>query len=79
MIDHTLQTTKMKDLHYVCFSQGCTELLVMASLKPEYNKKVRLAITFAPAAYMKHAKGLALFAYPIVTYSKVHKCNFSIN
>ena len=61
----------MKNLTYVCFSQGCTQFLVMGSLKPEYNKKIRFAVALSPASFMKNIKGFILHAQPFVSFSKV--------
>ena len=58
MIDYVLEKTGHKKLFYICHSQGCTELYVLASLKPEYNYKIRLAINLAPAVYLGKLTGL---------------------
>ncbi|XP_033227451.1 lipase 3-like isoform X1 [Belonocnema kinseyi] len=58
-IDFILNQTGKSELFYVCYSQSCTELLVMGSLKPEYSKKITLALNMAPPALFGHIKGLA--------------------
>ncbi|XP_031625878.1 lipase 3-like [Contarinia nasturtii] len=52
-IDYILSETKMKRLNYVGFSQGTTVLLVLASLRPEYNDKIIEANLLGPVAYLK--------------------------
>ncbi|XP_047004696.1 lipase 3-like [Schistocerca americana] len=54
VIDHILYTTGHRDLFYMGHSMGTTMFFVMASEKPEYNKKIRAAFLMAPVAYMRH-------------------------
>ncbi|XP_033166621.1 lipase 3 [Drosophila mauritiana] len=54
-VDHILATTKQKSLHYVGHSQGCTSVLVMLSMRPEYNKRIRTTILLAPPAFLRHS------------------------
>ncbi|XP_039755663.1 lipase 1-like [Pararge aegeria] len=54
MIDFVLQRTRKSALHYIGFSQGTTVFFVMASLRPEYNKKIISMQAMAPVAYMRH-------------------------
>jgi len=56
MIDYILSTTNEEALHFVCHSQGCTTLLVLLSMKPEYNRMIKTANMMAPAVFMKHAR-----------------------
>lgn len=51
-IDYVLQQTQQKSLIYVGHSQGTTNFFVMASERPEYNQKVKLAVSLAPVAFM---------------------------
>ncbi|EDW45272.1 GM13607 [Drosophila sechellia] len=60
MIDYILSTTSEEALHFVCHSQGCTTLLVLLSMKPEYNRMIKTANMMAPAAFMKHARNKLL-------------------
>ncbi|KAH8319625.1 hypothetical protein KR074_002488, partial [Drosophila pseudoananassae] len=53
-IDYILRLTNQKAVHVVGHSQGCTTLLILLSMRPEYNEKVKIAILMAPAAFMKH-------------------------
>jgi pimeloyl-ACP methyl ester carboxylesterase len=50
-IDHIFATTGEK-AYYIGHSMGTTMLFVMTSTRPEYNKKLRLAIALAPAAFL---------------------------
>ncbi|XP_049938815.1 lipase 3-like [Schistocerca serialis cubense] len=54
VIDHILYTTGHRDLFYMGHSMGTTMFFVMASEKPEYNRKIRAAFLMAPVAYMRH-------------------------
>ncbi|KAF2887743.1 hypothetical protein ILUMI_18430 [Ignelater luminosus] len=56
IIDHILNVTHHKSLFYVGHSQGTTLLFILASMKPEYNHKVRLSVALAPSAYLTHAR-----------------------
>lgn len=51
-IDYVLQQTQQESLIYVGHSQGTTDFFVMASELPEYNQKVKLAVSLAPVAFM---------------------------
>ncbi|XP_026764551.2 lipase 3-like [Galleria mellonella] len=51
-IDYIIQVTKHKKLSYIGHSQGTTDFFAMASLKPEYNEKIRVSIQLAPVAWM---------------------------
>ncbi|XP_065217917.1 lipase 3-like [Planococcus citri] len=55
-IDYILAATKQKDLIYVGHSMGTTMFYVMASVRPQYNSKIRLMISLSPVAYMGHIK-----------------------
>lgn len=54
MIDHILETTGQDKLFHVGFSQGSTTLLILCSLKPEYNKKIIAHFSLAPVAFFDH-------------------------
>ncbi|XP_018058326.1 PREDICTED: lipase 3-like [Atta colombica] len=58
MIDYILYQTGQKQLFYVGFSQGTTQFWVLTSLRPEYNKKIKLMSALAPVAYTGHIGGL---------------------
>lgn len=54
VIDYILNQTRRQKLFYIGHSQGNTDFYVMASMKPEYNDKIALAINLAPIAWFKH-------------------------
>ncbi|XP_034948972.1 uncharacterized protein [Chelonus insularis] len=57
MIDYILDSTLYSKLLYVGHSQGNAQFCVMASLKPEYNAKIKLATGLAPAAFTGNLRG----------------------
>lgn len=58
MIDYVLQENgQYSKLLYVGHSQGTTSFLVMASIRPEYNRKVQLANLLAPVVIVQNARG----------------------
>jgi len=57
-IDYILDTTKQRALHFLGHSQGCTTLVVLLSMRPEYNKLVKTAVLLAPAVFMRHTSTL---------------------
>lgn len=56
-IDYVLKITGRESLQYIGYSQGTTTFFMLASEKPEYNKKVKLMTALAPALYLKNPKG----------------------
>ncbi|XP_071558741.1 lipase 3-like [Temnothorax nylanderi] len=57
-IDYILYQTGQQQLFYIGFSQGTTQFWVLMSLRPEYNKKIKLMSALAPVAYTGHIQGL---------------------
>ncbi|KAH8294691.1 hypothetical protein KR018_001517, partial [Drosophila ironensis] len=53
-IDYIGKKTQQQAVHVVSHSQGGTTLLVLLSMRPEYNNRVKTAILLAPAAFMKN-------------------------
>jgi Predicted hydrolases or acyltransferases (alpha/beta hydrolase superfamily) len=53
-IDYILNITKEAKVYYIGHSMGTTMLFVMASLRPEYNDKIRLGMALAPIAYLRN-------------------------
>lgn len=52
VIDYILNVTQTDKLYYVGHSMGTTMFFVMASTRPEYNKKIRLFSGMAPVTCM---------------------------
>lgn len=50
MIDYTLGMTDQNALTYIGHSMGTTISYVLLSTRPNYNKKIKLAISLAPVA-----------------------------
>ncbi|XP_056648724.1 lipase 3-like [Diorhabda sublineata] len=53
-IDFILEKTGNKTLYHIAHSEGSTAFYVMASLKPEYNHKIKHHISLGPIAFMEH-------------------------
>jgi pimeloyl-ACP methyl ester carboxylesterase len=54
-IDYILRKTKRKSLSYIGHSQAGTSLLIMLSMRPEYNRKLRDVHLLAPGAFLAHS------------------------
>ncbi|XP_076683518.1 lipase 3-like isoform X1 [Andrena cerasifolii] len=52
MIDYILATNKQQKILYAGHSQGSTAFFVMASERPEYQKKIAAMFALAPATFM---------------------------
>ena len=56
-IDFILNATGHKQLSYIGHSEGVTQLMAGAALKPDfYNKKVNVALLLAPPVKLKNNK-----------------------
>lgn len=53
MIDYMLKQTKSEKFYVIGHSQGCTSLMVLLSLRPQYNDKIIQGHMMAPAVFMK--------------------------
>ncbi|XP_034952223.1 uncharacterized protein [Chelonus insularis] len=53
MIDYILNLTNKPTLTLIGHSMGGTTLVILLSERPEYNKKVHLAVALAPSVYWK--------------------------
>ncbi|XP_063909200.1 lipase 3-like [Zophobas morio] len=62
-IDYILNLKGDDSLYYVGHSQGTTSFLVLASTRPEYNKKIKLATLLAPAGHMGNPPNAAVKEY----------------
>ncbi|XP_072757268.1 lipase 3-like isoform X2 [Anoplolepis gracilipes] len=58
MIDYILYKTGQRQLFYIGFSQGTTQFWILMSLKPEYNRKIKLMSALAPVAYTGNIGGI---------------------
>lgn len=72
MIDYILNVTNNSQLYYIGHSQGTTSFYVMNSMRPEYNKKIKMMFSLAPVAWCKNVKSpiVRMFspAYKILGY-----------
>ncbi|KAK9510804.1 hypothetical protein O3M35_005511 [Rhynocoris fuscipes] len=59
VIDHTISLTNHSKIIFVGHSMGSTDYAVMASLRPEYNDKVKLAIFLGPTWITPQIKELS--------------------
>ncbi|KAK0098948.1 hypothetical protein PV326_012887 [Microctonus aethiopoides] len=53
IIDYSLSVTGEKSIFYIGHSMGTTISYVLLSTKPDYNEKIKFAISLAPIAYWK--------------------------
>ncbi|CAG5074854.1 Similar to Lip3: Lipase 3 (Drosophila melanogaster) [Cotesia congregata] len=53
-INYILSKTRKSELSLLGYSMGGTEILVLLSSRPEFNHKINIAITWAPAALVSH-------------------------
>ncbi|XP_014766271.2 lipase 3 [Drosophila ananassae] len=53
--EYIMFQTKQKDLNYICHGQGCTALMVLLSLRQEFNFNIHNAVFLAPMVYMSHS------------------------
>ncbi|KAK5638512.1 hypothetical protein RI129_012807 [Pyrocoelia pectoralis] len=51
-VDYALNVTKQNSLFFIGHSIGASAFFIMCSLKPDYNRKIRLATLLAAAAYI---------------------------
>ncbi|XP_014243861.1 lipase 3-like [Cimex lectularius] len=84
-IDRVLNVTGKPQLFYIGHSMGTTVLLTMASMRPEYNDKLKAAVLLAPVAttptlseiYQTVIRLLILYADAIKeSYDRQHKYEF---
>lgn len=60
MLDYVTSYKNVGRLHYIGHSQGTTSFFVMASERPEYNRKILLMSALAPPVYMSHVSNKVL-------------------
>ncbi|GLH01895.1 Lipase 3, partial [Gryllus bimaculatus] len=54
MIDYILNETRREQLYYAGHSMGTTAFFVMASVRPEYNRKIRVMCALSSVTFMNH-------------------------
>ncbi|VVC99706.1 unnamed protein product [Leptidea sinapis] len=59
MIDY-IKNNKSSNLYYVGHSQGTTSFYAMASLRPEYGRKIKMMFSLAPVAWISNTKSILL-------------------
>ncbi|XP_044254103.1 lipase 1-like [Tribolium madens] len=55
-IDYILGVNGDDSLYYIGHSQGTTSFMVLASTRPEYNSKIKVASLMGPASFMDHQR-----------------------
>lgn len=86
-VNYILNKTRKNNLYYVAHSQGTSIMYVMCSLKPEYNKKIKMYAHLSPIAFLDNmyspllrmvARGLTLpvglYLYAECLKVKIFKC-----
>ncbi|KOB69975.1 Lipase [Operophtera brumata] len=56
VIDYITSITNKSKIYYIGYSQGTTLFLIMCSLRPEYNDRIRQAVLLAPVAWLSNTK-----------------------
>ncbi|XP_023025870.2 lipase 3-like [Leptinotarsa decemlineata] len=56
VIDYILDVTGTDGVYYIGYSQGSIVFLVMTSIRPDYNAKVKVHIGLAPTVYMNNVR-----------------------
>ncbi|XP_049765611.1 lipase 1-like [Schistocerca cancellata] len=71
-IDYILSLSQTDQVSYVGHSMGGTLIFVLLSMRPEYNRKVDVAVSFAPVCFMGHTTShlLNLLAYTAPYFEK---------
>lgn len=76
-IDYILDQTGSKNLQYVGHSQGCSVLLILLSIKPEYNEKIASAYFLAPSAFIHQTSEISKIIFteiaPVATSLGIFK------
>lgn len=54
IIDQITSVTGQKKMHYIGYNQGNTIFYILASMKPQYNSKIRKMIALGPAVFLRH-------------------------
>lgn len=81
IIDYILNLTGQHNLYFLGHSIGSTAGLILCSMKPEYNSKIKLHLALAPLVYSTHPLNLphriltTSALYLSVSYLFLFKCN----
>lgn len=70
-IDYILEKTGQKKLMYVGFSQGTTQLFIMASEKQHYLKKINHVHALSPVVFLSHTQS-SLFKFLSLIFASMH-------
>lgn len=70
-IDYILSKTNSPALHYVGHSQGATVFLIMASMYPEYNKKIKSMHALGPVVFLNNLKENTLIPILVKHYTSL--------
>ncbi|XP_061723503.1 lipase 3-like [Cydia pomonella] len=60
VIDYVMKSTGLPKVNFIGHSQGTTDFITMASLKPDYNAKIQLSVHLSPVVF------LTTFSIPIL-------------
>lgn len=58
IVDKVLEITGAPKLNYIGVSEGARSFFILCSSKPEYQKKISLAITMAPVTWINNLKNV---------------------
>ncbi|KAK9510805.1 hypothetical protein O3M35_005512 [Rhynocoris fuscipes] len=58
VINQIINITKYDQVFYVGHSMSCAEYLIMASLRPEYNDRIKLAVLLSPVAKTRRIENI---------------------
>lgn len=76
IIDYILTQTNNSQINFIGHSQGTTSLLVLLSMKTDYNRKINQAHLFAPPAFRKKLPK-SLIVYNFLRFLVKNKYNSS--
>nr|CAI5851614.1 unnamed protein product [Callosobruchus analis] len=71
MIDYVLKETRMQKLIFIGHSQGNTAFFDMASRRPEYNKKVKVAVAVGPTVFISGLRNYVILTIATVCIIKL--------
>ncbi|CAH2981011.1 unnamed protein product [Chilo suppressalis] len=78
-IDYVLNKTGQIQISFIGHSQATTAFFALASIRPVYNKKIKIFIALAPIAFLHHLDSSpmreGLLAWPYINYffTKINK------